>query len=316
MLGGFWFVGYGLAPAYSAPPNEVRGFLADAAGASCSNFGIVTTGSATVRHPTVAAVAASPPQFLVAWQDDAAGTIRARRMERQGTCGSGAWLVTPTEMPIATPGVADQPALAFARDKCLPAFHHRSTPIALGRIWVKGLTMSGAAAGLERIVSNAGLSQVLPAAAGEASGGAASDEALLVWTNGGVHAQRWEAVGTGTVTNLGGSCGTSGFSDFASYGGTPAIGTTFTIDLLAPTAPILALVIGFASTPFACGPCTLVPRADIVLPPVNPTAITLPLEPGLLGIDLIAQWVQARPCGCAAFAGLGLANALRFSIGE
>jgi hypothetical protein len=116
---------------------------------------------------------------------------------------------------------------------------------------------------------------------------------------------------------MGGGCGYSSFvSNYHTYSGTPALGTTFTIDLSAPTFPVLALIAGFTQVPFACGPCTVIPSADLLLSPVNPTVIAIPNAPSLIGAELYTQWLQLRPSGCPILPDFGFTNALKFTIAE
>lgn len=92
------------------------------------------------------------------------------------------------------------------------------------------------------------------------------------------------------------------------------VGTTFTIELIAPTSPVLVLVVGFSPAPQVCGPCTLVPSADVVLAGISPTAVAIPEGPALAGVNLYAQWIHYRPSGCHTLPDIGLSNCLRFGI--
>ncbi|MBL8737841.1 MAG: hypothetical protein JNL12_15520 [Planctomycetes bacterium] len=285
----------------------------DGSGNACG--GTQFSFGATVGHPATATRDGS--QFLLAWEDPS-GDVSVRPCTWTGTCASGsaAWGAT---IPGLAPN-SSQPELDCARDKFMLVTQSGG----LGLTQVRSLLLQDgslasavATAGQTPLTSSDGL-----AVASRWSGGdGSSDEALVVQvgsTGGnGIYASRCEATGTGTVTNLGGACGIPGFSDLASYTGSPVIGTTFTIDLVGPTAPIAALIIGFSASPLACGPCTAVPSLDAIVTGVpSSVSITVPLQPSLVGASLLAQWVQVRPSGCPLMPDLGLSNALQFTISD
>lgn len=101
------------------------------------------------------------------------------------------------------------------------------------------------------------------------------------------------------------------------YSGRPVLGdTTFGVELTAPTSPVLALVLGFTAASIPCGPCTLVPSLDLLLPGNSPTPIPIPCAPNLIGESFYTQWLQFRASGCAILPDIGLSNSLMFTIGQ
>ncbi|MFO1077836.1 MAG: hypothetical protein U1E73_08935 [Planctomycetota bacterium] len=249
--------------------------------------------------------------FLVAHQSTA--TTIAMRSVYTLSCGAPPTLGTLFD-PTGTSGPDDHPEVDWADGRYVLAWRHTNstTPHAMVMAFL------GTASGSQALVEGATVAtQHDPTVCTRWSGGdTGNDEALLSWANAGIKGRRWEKSGTGTVTNLGGACGTTGFNDYATYTGTPVIGSGFTMDLLSPTGPVVALVVGFSATPLGCGPCTLVPSPDLMLGALTSAHVTLPFDPGLIGLDLIAQWVQWRPGGCPLYPTLGVSNALKFTIAE
>ena len=290
-------------------------------GAVCGpTHNIETTNSGADIVSEVACATRDGAQGLVTWTNTFGTTrsVRARVMVALGACGSmtitsGSLVVLP-----AGTGLRDRPAVDFAADKFVLAFRERQSVGGQARTVVTGLDVNfGTPAGAEHYPSGWLPVDADPTVTAKWSGGAASDEALVAWSDdSAIRAHLFEATGTGSVTSLGGACGITGFTDLATYGGTPALGTTFTIELASPTSPILALIIGFSQVPFACGPCTVVPSADILLPGATPTAVAVPNAPNLIGFSIYAQWLQLRQSGCPILPDFGFSNTLRFTIAE
>ncbi len=74
--------------------------------------------------------------------------------------------------------------------------------------------------------------------------------------------------------------------------------------------------IATAGARVACGPCTVVPSADLLLSAANPTVVAVPNTPSLIGAELYTQWLQLRPSGCPILPDFGFTNALKFTIAE
>ncbi len=260
-------------------------------------------------------------EFLVAYENSGLGQLGAHRCSYTGGCGAGVLTIGALVDPVQAPGVHAHPELECVRDKYVMSWEARTSASATSDIRVRGLSLvDGSPAGA--IYYAGGTSTPLLGEQGSAiasrwSGGdTTSDEALVVWSSGVIVGRRFEAIGAGTVTSLGGACGTTGLNDFASYSGTPALGTSFTIELLAQTAPVLALIVGFSQAPFACGPCTIVPSGDVLLPGGAPVQVDVPMVPQLIGFELYAQWMQLRPSGCPLLPGFGFSNTLKFTVAE
>ena len=248
------------------------------------------------------------------------GVLKVYPITFTGACGAGTLsLGAPATIASSPTSAVSDPEITFARDKYLVTWRSNTTLTSPGIVHVLGLdpTTCSTCSNTENVELTV-VSQEQPVIAAQWSGSAtANDEALVVWSNGTIRARRHEARGTGTVTSLGGSCGIQGLSDLNTYGGRPVLGdTTFRVEMASPTAPVLALVLGFAAAPIPCGPCTLVPSLDLLLPGVSPTPIPIPCAANLVGTELFTQWLQLRTAGCPLLPDIGLSNTLRFTIGQ
>ena len=289
----------------------------------------LVTQSGTICHQTTVATAIGVGhtsvatrdgfQFLVA-HDDIGGNISTYRYDYAGACGTAATLVAGPVDPVQATGFFFKPEVDCARDKYVLSWEQSATSGGSRDVKVRGLSLvDGTPAGASHyaFATPSFVGETGSAIATRWSGGdTTSDEALVAWSSGVIVGRRFEATGTGTVTSLGGACGITGLTDYATYGGTPALGTTFSIELLAPTAPVLALIVGFSQSPFACGPCTIVPSPDILLAGGGPVSVTVPLDPNLIDFSLYTQWLQWRSAGCGLLPSFGFSNTLRFTIGE
>ncbi|MBL8738476.1 MAG: hypothetical protein JNL12_18745 [Planctomycetes bacterium] len=273
---------------------------------------VVNTGSGDVRSPSVATRDGS--EFVVAWEDAAASTVKLRRGVVGGACGSTNWAWDGILVPIVQAGAAKSPAIVFARDRYLLAWQQNA------RVFVKALEPATCAScGLESRVDANLVLDAQPALASRWDGGDTTTEgAMAVWAGlPAISARHWVEHATPGIENLGGGCGIPGLSDFATYDNQPVLGADdFEVLLLNPTSPVLAMVIGFSENPFACGPCTLIPSQDVIVPGLVSATIPIPCNPDLIRAELFVQWVQVRPSGCPAFAGYGVSNCLKFTIAE
>lgn len=261
--------------------------------------------------------------FFVAWHETSAGTedIRGAVLQWSGACGTGTLSPGATFDPTIAAGQNDQPAVAFAKDKFVLAFRNLANPNATARILVTGLDpQTCLACGFEHEVDTSAVPLAEPALAARfTAGDSASDEGLVVWSNDAIRGRRYEALGNGSVVAMGGACGTVGLQDFATYDGAPAIGNQdFAFVLANPSGFVLLLVIGLSPISVPCGPCTIVPALDIILPGVTPSPLPLPCDLTLLGIDVYAQWALLKPgfAGCPIVPDIAFSNALRFTIGD
>ncbi len=313
---GRWLVAYARGPAIGGNADEIRARLVDSTGAICgTTAGVGTATSTSVGLPSVGTQDGG--RFLVAWEDRGLSVdVRTRRIDWTGTCGAGSWSFGTMTTPWA--GSSSQPAVEFAGSHYLLALRGSLSTFPMQNCQLMTLTATqGFVTGWRTSLEVTGINAPNnPVIAARSSGSTAiDDEALVVWSSGAnIRAQRAESRGQGTVTSMGGACGIPGLSDVASYSGRPVIGTTFTIELIAPTSPVLALVVGFTPAPQVCGACTLVPSIDIVLPGVSPAAVAIPEGPALANVSLYAQWIQYRPSGCPTFPDIGCSNCLRFGI--
>lgn len=276
---------------------------------------VVNNGAGGVRAPAIATRDGS--EFVIAWHDAAATTVKLRRGVLGGACGSTSWAWDGILAPIVQAGAATSPAIVFARDRYLLAWQQVSIGL---RVFVKALDPATCAScGLESRVETGFVADAQPALASRWDGGDTTTEgAMVVWAGlPAISARHWVEHATPGIENLGGACGIPGLSDFATYNGQPVLGSDdFEVLLLSPTSPVLAMVLGFSENPFACGPCTLVPSQDVIVPGLVSATIPIPCNPDLIRAELFVQWVQVRPSGCPAFAGYGLSNCLKFTIAE
>lgn len=270
-----------------------------------------------------ASASADGTTFFVAWHETSAGTedIRGAVLQWSGSCGTGTLTAGATFDPTDAAGLNDEPAVAFAKDKFVFAFRNLATPNATPRILVKSLDpVTCLSCGVEHEVDASAVPLAEPAVAARyTAGDLASDQALVVWTNGAIRARRLDALGSGNVVSMGGACGITGLQDFATYTSGPAIGNQdFAFVLANPSGLALALVIGLSPISVPCGPCTIVPALDIILPGISPNPLPLPCDLTLLGLDVFAQWALWKPgfAGCPILPDIAFSNALRFTIGE
>jgi hypothetical protein len=312
---GRWFVAWTSDPGGAAPWSLI-GRIVDSANTPCGSNFLIAVGTSvfgTLDSPTTAT--ADGTRFAVAWNDY--GQIRIKPGTWLGTCGSGLGMALGVQVdPMATTWSYDQPSLDFAQDKFVLAYRQRMG-FAVGQVGVKTLDPATCATcGTEWSVETSAVEQQAPAIAATWSGSASQqDGAFVVWqTASNVRGIRYDATGTGFVATLGGSCGATGI---VGYDGAPVLGSPhFALRLDAPTAPALALVIGLSNLSIPCGPCTLVPNADILMSGPGPHPLPLPCDLSYLGVQFWTQWLLFAPGGCSILPDFALSNAQRFTIGE
>lgn len=312
---GRWLIAYARALPLATTMTTIWAQPVDEDGLACGGAYALQISLAGVGEPTAATKDGS--HFAVAWQDDATLGIQARSLTMTGNCGSqttglGA-IVDPTSSGLDT-----QPRLEFARDKYVLAWKRSFLTGSVPRVFVRGLDPDGCTAcGEEWSVDNTLLGLDTPAVASRWSGGnILSDEALVVWSNTAVRGRRFEASGAPQVQDLGGGCvGPTGSAP--SYLGQPRLGdANFALTLPLPTAPVLAAIVGFTEVPLPCGPCTLIPNADLVIAGGGPHGIPIPCNPSWIGGQFTTQWLLFTPGGCPLLPDLALSRALRFTIVE
>ena len=284
--------------------------------ASLNNCGSVSLPNAFVSNLAVANRDGN--EFAVAWQW--LDRIYVCPVTWSGSCGTGT-LTLGTPVDPFGPGLFDDPAIAFARDKYVVAVRHRATTSSPARVRVMGIDPATCATCGSEVAVNGVLgapNQKQPAIASRWSGGdTTDDEALVVWSDGEIHGRRFEARGNDVVTSMGGACSVSGFSDVATYNGDAVLGSTdFELVLFNPVSLPLVMVVGFSANPVPCGSCTIVPSLDVLVPAVNPMPLSIPCDPLLVGVDLYTQWVLLKPSDCPVLPDFAFSNALRFTIRE
>jgi hypothetical protein len=318
---GNWLVAYARSGSgIGTTPDQIRARMVDTDGVLCGTTAVVDTFAIGVQTPCVATV--DGEQFLVAWVRGASpngGDVFTRRLRWTGQCSAGAWILATTADPTPTTAQEAAPSLDFAAGKFVLAWAERDALGINQRVMARSLALDGQASGATHLMLTPPFTpRGSPVVAAKASASAGTDdEALLVWDEDVIRGQLFEAQGTGLVTSLGGACGIPGLSDVATWSGTPVLGSnTFALELLAPTSPILGLAIGFSQASLPCGPCTLVPSLDILLPGVTPTPFPIPHTPSLIDFEIFTQWLQLRPSGCPILPDIGLSQALKFTIKE
>lgn len=311
---GRWLVVVGQSVVVGSPTmTRLFAQVVDDSGVLCGTPDtVVNNGSGDVRSPAVATRDGS--EFVITWHDAAASTVKLRRGVVSGACGSTSWAWDGILAPIVQAGAATSPAIVFARDRYLLAWQQNA------RVFVKALDPATCAScGLESRVEANVVLDAQPALASRWDGGDTTNEgAMAVWAGlPAISARHWVEHATPGIENLGGGCGIPGLSDYATYNGEPVLGADdFEVLLLNPTSPVLAMVLGFSENPFACGPCTLIPSQDVIVPGLVSATIPIPCNPDLIRAELFVQWVQVRPSGCPAFAGYGVSNCLKFTVAE
>lgn len=301
--------------ATGSTPTTILGQFVDEDGDDCDVAFPIRSGTTGVGKPTAAT--RDGVHFAVAWQDDASLGIAVRSVLANGNCGSLSPVLGAISDPT-TAGLDTQPQLEFARDKYVLAWKRSFLTGSVPRVFVRGLDPDGCTAcGEEWSVDNTLLGLDTPAVASRWSGGnILSDEALVVWSNTAVRGRRFEASGAPQVQDLGGGCvGPTG--NAPSYLGQPRLGdANFALTLPLPTAPVLAAIVGFTEVPLPCGPCTLIPNADLVIAGGGPHGIPIPCNPSWIGGQFTTQWLLFTPGGCPLLPDLALSRALRFTIVE
>lgn len=298
--------------AFMGQPNLIVGIV-DAFGPCATH--LLATMPSSVQTPSCAT--ADGVNFAAAWSSG--GIVHVKPFSLTGVC-PGVLTTGTTVTPFTMPGFTAQPSIEFVDTKYAVAcllLGTGSSPI--DRVLVKNLEPTTCATcGVEWFAETSGGSQTSPAVCGKRSGSTlADDRAMVVWSNGTIRGRHFEASTSSLPVNLGGSCGAVGFDDFATYDGNCVLGNdTFSVSLFAPTSPILALILGFTAAPLPCGPCTLIPSIDVILPGLSPTVIPIPCQPSLIGGELYTQWLQQRPSGCPNFPDWGVSNTLKFTIAE
>ena len=304
-----WPRGGGL---FMSQPNLVVSIV-DAFG-PCATHTLATMTS-SVQTPSCAT--ADGVHFAAAWST--AGDVHVLPFSLTGGC-PGVLTTGSIVMPFTMPGQLFEPTIDFVDTKYAVACSHRTSGTAtIYRVLVKNLDPETCSScGIEWFAETSGASQATPAVCAKRSGSSSADDrAMVVWSNGTIRGRHFEASTSSLPVNLGGSCGTVGFDDYATYDGHCVLGNdTFSISLFSPTSPILALVVGFSAVPQQCGPCTLIPSIDAILPGISPMVIPIPCQPSLIGGELYTQWLQQRPSGCPNFPDWGVSNALKFTIAE
>lgn len=312
---GRWLIAYARALPLATTLTGIWAQSVDENGQPCGFANALQLSLAGVGKPTAATKDGA--HFAVAWQDDGTLGIEARSLTISGSCGSQTFALGAIVDPTSS-GLDTQPRLEFARDKYVLAWKRSFLTGPVPRVFVRGLDPDGCTAcGEEWSVDNTVLGLDTPAVASRWSGGnILSDEALVVWSNTAVRGRRFEAIGAPQVQDLGGSCvGPTGNSP--SYLGQPRLGDgSFALTLSLPTALVLAAVVGFTEVPLPCGPCTLIPNADIVLPGAGPHPIPIPCDPAWIGGTFTTQWLLFTPGGCPVLPDLAVSRAQRFTIVE
>lgn len=315
---GRWMVVFGQSvTSPTGPMQRIVAQLVNSLGSLCGTPETIANNGAAgdVGAPTVATRDGN--EFVVAWQNGVTNGIQLRRVVVSGPCGSNTWTFDGILSPLTNPGQAVTPALAFVKSKYLLAYQQYQ----LGwRVFTRALDPATCmACGSEQRVDSPVVVAGMPALASAWQGGNTTSEyALVAWCEGGaVKARSWTLHGTPGIESLGGGCGLSGLNDFATWSGEPVLGdSTFTVSLLAPTAPVLGLIVGFAPAAVPCGPCTLVASPDVVIATGPSLPIPIPCDASLIGAELYTQWLQFRAAGCPILPTLGLSNGLKFTIAE
>lgn len=312
---GNWVVAWVHGTDAGGPYQNVSCRVIGAFGVPCSAEKLLALGvaSADVRAPACAT--SDGLEFVVAWEDAQAGLVRVRPCTFTGPC-PGNIAAHLLASPVVATGTQRAPSIDFANGKYVLSWLHDAA--GTSKVYAKGLDPTTCATcGAEHVLDTGAVQE--PDVVAEASGGdAASDEALVVWADGAIRGQRFEAIGSGTVNAMGGACGSTGFDNFNTYdGGSPVLGNAdFELSLLSPSTPAFVLLVGLSNVSVPCGPCTLVPALDATVGGSAVVPLPIPCDLSWLGVTFYTQWLMLQPGGCAAFPDYALSNALQFTVGE
>ncbi len=314
---GRWLVAWSTESTVPGQFQDIECATVSEAGTLCSGVVKVFDGGPADDVGGVDCATADGSQFVVSWQDDVTGKVRVRPVQQAGLCPSSLTLGTTVD-PIGAAGAQTGGSIDFAKGKYVLVWTQSVAGTGL-RTYVKGLDpVTCGTCGAEHALESSVAPQDQAAVGTRWSGGdPASDEALVVWSNGTIRGRRFEASGDDNVVGMGGGCSLSGLSDFATYNGNATIGATdFQLVVGNPVSLPLILVLGFGNLSAPCGSCTIVPTLDILLPATNPFTLSMPCDPLLVGQSLYTQWVLLKPSDCPILPDLAFTNALRFTIGE
>jgi hypothetical protein len=158
------------------------------------------------------------------------------------------------------------------------------------------------------------------------SGGRTSGEDCLCvyhWSFDDVGGQLLRNYGTsGSVTDLGGACGSSGLQLFSHSPGIGSSGLVNTLSGLPPTT--LAAIFNFSAptTTSVCGPCVWTPFSVTLSPPIlagsASVEFAVPCLQSLVGAQFETQWttIDFSQAPCPFFPGLTNSNRLLLTIGN
>jgi hypothetical protein len=158
-----------------------------------------------------------------------------------------------------------------------------------------------------------------------ASGGATTgDNALAVWARAGdVHAQRLVNHGNGgTVTMLGGACGSGGTQSFAHNPAIGSSGLACSVSGLPPSTAMSVFNLSPVMSLTSCGPCQWLPFAEIqmvnVLAGTASIELPIPCQQTLIGTQFETQWttVDASQTNCSVLPGYMMTNRALLTIGQ
>ncbi len=312
---GRWIVAWTQTTTAPGVYRDVRCVAVSEAGTLCSSVTTVALGITGADVKNVDVATKDGNDFVVAWQDDVLGRVRLRPGTVTGLC-PGTLSFGNIVNAVTTTGAQSYPGIDFAKDHYLLTWSEVVSGTGQ-RVFVKNVDPAvcgtcGPNIALEAFSGT----QDQPAVGSRWSGGdTASNEGLVTWSTGTIRGRR--VASHDAVENVGGRCGTAGFSDFATYDGDAVIGSTnFQLVLAAPTAPAIAMIVGLSAISVPCGPCTIVPALDILLGGGSPASLFLPPDPTLVGVDIWTQWLILKPGGCPIIPDFAFSDALRFTIGE
>jgi len=311
---GRWLVLACSSPDSTSPTTAVNGYVVQDSSSMLCGAGFQVATGLNLSDP--AAATANGSAFAMAWHDATGGRIKIRPGTWSGTCGSGSMTLGAAIDPIQGSGTTTFPVLDFAQEKYVLAYR-RKLLLFQPAVYAKTLDpVTCAVCGSEWLVHSSTSAQNTPAIVANFSGASnQQDGALVVWQSASeVRAVRYDATSSGSVANLGGSCGATGI---VGYDGAPVLGSPgFALRLDAPSAPPLALIIGLSAVSIPCGPCVLVPNTDILMTGGGPHPLPLPCDLSYLGVQFWTQWLLFAPGGCPILPDFALSSAQRFTIGE
>ena len=309
---------------------EIAAVAVDRAGNPITSSVVLTSNAVDEGEPRVDGGASLSPEFIVAYERDPNPTLRefeikTLKIAQGALVDTGTTLVGQSLFPMSDFDVAWTPGratLVWVRRAFLSSdyiIYTRDVDMvdgdlcgALETVGTVTPTNGGVHTGIASVQSGGkpGHGDGLIAMSYETSSG-----------NGDVFGRRFDSLPAGSLTDLGGGCGSGGW---IIPWGDPALGNGFFQMVLVgadPAAFTTILNITTPVTPFSCGSCLWLPfqatTAYPVLGGASQVIIGIPCDPGLAGATFEAQFTTLTPSSspCPLLQHVSVSNRLQIVLG-